>query len=162
HVPDLLERIFSAIDGHPTPAVEIEAQEHGHQRWGTGYDIAEVIRETMLLRDVLLETVEEYAGVDSGLTRAEEREVQRRILAVVDPSGQFSVAGYYDDAMTIRWLLWAEVEGANRQLKSANEEKDRFLAMLSHELRNPLAPIFTAVQLLEFSEAADPRVRRAR
>src|SRR4051794_3469523 len=162
HVPELLERIFGAIAGQPTPTVEIEAEEHGHQRWGTGYDIGEVVRELLLLRDVLLATVEEYAGGDSGLTREEERTVRRRILVVIDRSSQSSVARYHDDALAIRRLLWGELESANRQLKTANEEKDRFLAMLSHELRNPLAPIFTAVQLLEFSEASDPRVRRAR
>ncbi len=32
---------------------------------------------------------------------------------------------------------------------AANQAKDRFLAMLGHELRNPLAPIRTATQLLQ-------------
>src|SRR5439155_116458 len=128
----------------------------------TGYDIAEVVHELLLLRDVLLERAEEFASGQPGLTRAEEREAIRRILAVIDRSGQSSVARFHTDALEIRRLLWGELEAANRQLKLANEEKDRFLAMLSHELRNPLAPILTAVQLLEFSEAADPRLRRAR
>jgi signal transduction histidine kinase/ActR/RegA family two-component response regulator len=34
------------------------------------------------------------------------------------------------------------------QLLEADRRKDRFLAMLSHELRNPLAPILSSVQLL--------------
>ena len=34
-------------------------------------------------------------------------------------------------------------------LADVNRRKDEFLAMLSHELRNPLAPIVNAVQLLE-------------
>ncbi len=33
--------------------------------------------------------------------------------------------------------------------EAANRAKDEFLAMLGHELRNPLAPILTALQLLE-------------
>jgi signal transduction histidine kinase len=162
HVPELLDRTFRALAGHPTPMVETEGQEHGHQRWGTGYDIAEVVRELLLLRDVLLETVEQYASGEPGLTRADEREANRRILWVIDRTSQSSVERFHADALAIRRLLWDELESANRQLKTANEEKDRFLAMLSHELRNPLAPILTAVQLLEFSEAADPRLRRAR
>jgi PAS domain S-box-containing protein len=35
------------------------------------------------------------------------------------------------------------------QLQAADRRKDEFLAMLSHELRNPLAPIRTAVELLD-------------
>jgi signal transduction histidine kinase len=37
---------------------------------------------------------------------------------------------------------------ARRQAEAANRAKDEFLAMLGHELRNPLAPILTALQLM--------------
>ncbi len=35
-----------------------------------------------------------------------------------------------------------------RDAEAANRAKDEFIAMLSHELRNPLAPILTAIELL--------------
>jgi len=37
---------------------------------------------------------------------------------------------------------------ANRETEQANLAKDEFLAMLGHEMRNPLAPILTALQLM--------------
>ena len=37
---------------------------------------------------------------------------------------------------------------ARREAELANRAKDEFLAMLGHELRNPLAPILTALQLM--------------
>lgn len=40
--------------------------------------------------------------------------------------------------------------------------KDEFLAMLGHELRNPLAPIPNALQVLEEYSPADPNLKRAR
>jgi PAS domain S-box-containing protein len=43
----------------------------------------------------------------------------------------------------------AELEAANALLKDADRRKDDFLAVLSHELRNPLAPIRTAAHLLD-------------
>ena len=55
------------------------------------------------------------------------------------------------DAQRVRAALLSELESANRA-------KDEFLAMLGHELRNPLSPIVTA---LRADEAAQRRRRRA-
>jgi signal transduction histidine kinase/ActR/RegA family two-component response regulator len=41
------------------------------------------------------------------------------------------------------------------QLEAASRAKDEFLAMLGHELRNPLAPILTAVQLMRMRDVQE-------
>jgi signal transduction histidine kinase len=63
----------------------------------------------------------------------------------------------------------AELEASTARLLESEEElretdrrKDEFLAMLAHELRNPLAPIRTAVQLMRFKELPDEQRGRAR
>ena len=43
--------------------------------------------------------------------------------------------------------------------EAANRAKDEFLAMLGHELRNPLAPIITAVQLMKLRSPGPSRER---
>jgi signal transduction histidine kinase len=45
-----------------------------------------------------------------------------------------------------------ELEQLNSTLREANRHKDEFLAMLAHELRNPLAPIHNAVQLMRSTQ----------
>lgn len=50
----------------------------------------------------------------------------------------------------------------NRALAEVDRRKDEFLAMLAHELRNPLAPIMNAVQLLGHAEASPAACARAR
>lgn len=45
------------------------------------------------------------------------------------------------------------------QLQIADRHKNEFLAMLAHELRNPLAPIRNGVELLKMSSTVDPEVR---
>ncbi|HLK91198.1 MAG TPA: ATP-binding protein, partial [Polyangia bacterium] len=45
--------------------------------------------------------------------------------------------------------LERERERALNDLREADRRKDEFLAMLSHELRNPLGPILNAVEVLE-------------
>jgi signal transduction histidine kinase/DNA-binding response OmpR family regulator len=50
---------------------------------------------------------------------------------------------------------------AENKLQQSNRRKDEFLAMLSHELRNPLAPIRNAVEVIRRIAPADPRLTRA-
>jgi signal transduction histidine kinase/ActR/RegA family two-component response regulator len=47
-----------------------------------------------------------------------------------------------------RERLAGQISEALRMAEDANRTKDQFLAMLGHELRNPLAPISNAVQLM--------------
>lgn len=50
-----------------------------------------------------------------------------------------------------------DLASARRDAELANRAKDEFIAMLSHELRNPLSPIITALQLMRLRgvEGAD-------
>jgi PAS domain S-box-containing protein len=58
-----------------------------------------------------------------------------------------------------------ELQGLRQAAESANRAKDEFLAMLGHELRNPLSPIVTALQLMKLAGSrgvgAGPRRDRA-
>ncbi|MBT2324911.1 response regulator [Variovorax paradoxus] len=47
---------------------------------------------------------------------------------------------------------------AQEELQQANQRKDEFLAMMSHELRNPLAPIHTATEVIRRVAAPHPKV----
>ena len=51
---------------------------------------------------------------------------------------------------------------AEEKLADLNRRKDEFLAMLGHELRNPLAPILNAVQLLQLQKGENPVQQQAR
>jgi signal transduction histidine kinase len=53
----------------------------------------------------------------------------------------------------------SEREKALDALREADRRKDEFLAMLAHELRNPLAPIRNAVEILRLSEDRAVRER---
>lgn len=56
----------------------------------------------------------------------------------------------------------AEAEQARAQADAANRGKDDFLAMMAHELRNPLSAMSTAVALLEAPKATPQTDLRAR
>jgi signal transduction histidine kinase/CheY-like chemotaxis protein len=65
-----------------------------------------------------------------------------------------SVSGWIASVtdVTARWE-------AEQNLKAASRQKDEFLAMLAHELRNPLAPISNVSELLKHAFGSDPEVR---
>jgi len=54
-----------------------------------------------------------------------------------------------------------ERKGAEEALQRADRRKDEFLAVLAHELRNPLAPMRNAAQYLKLRELADPGIKRS-
>lgn len=56
----------------------------------------------------------------------------------------------------------SERHQAAEALRAADRQKDEFIAMLAHELRNPLAPIRNAVEIMKLLDSADPNIRTAR
>src|SRR5207248_1670170 len=53
----------------------------------------------------------------------------------------------------------AQLYGAIRE---ADRRKDEFIAVLAHELRNPLAPIRNSIQAMKFWRLDDPQIQWAR
>lgn len=69
------------------------------------------------------------------------------------------------DAQAAKELLTEsrdELQRLNAELLEADRRKDEFLAVLAHELRNPLAPIRNAVNYLRLKAAPDPALQNAR
>jgi len=65
----------------------------------------------------------------------------------------------------VRWFGTNTDVTAQRQaeeaLREADRRKDEFIAVLAHELRNPLAPVRTAVEILRRVGIEDTRLHRA-
>jgi signal transduction histidine kinase len=169
HIPLLLEQVAHAVADEATPGVEAEARDHGSQRWDHGFVVEEVIWELSALRLLLLEEVEQYAQAHPELPSALVVEASRRLVAVIDLTARASAAQFVEDAKAQLGAANGQLTVANEQLQVANErlqamnaEKDRFLAMLAHELRNPLTPILNAVHLLKTQAPSDPGLARAR
>jgi PAS domain S-box-containing protein len=84
----------------------------------------------------------------------QHRWVLARALPVRDAEGR--VTRWFGSATDIHVLK--ETEEA---LREAGRRRDEFLAMLSHELRNPLAPITSGLYILEHAAAGGDQARRA-
>jgi signal transduction histidine kinase len=64
------------------------------------------------------------------------------------------------DGISVVVFEVSDLVRARREAETANRTKDEFLAMLGHELRNPLAPMLTALQLMRLR--GDTGVERER
>jgi PAS domain S-box-containing protein len=120
---------------------------------------------------------EDREGVSEALRRAvSERSPYRLEFRVVRPDGEirwlYTAARVVLDAagrpvrilgatqdVSERKQLEAELRETVAALQEADRRKDEFLAMLGHELRNPLAAIANASHSLAQMPPADPRAR---
>ncbi len=65
-----------------------------------------------------------------------------------------------EEALEARRGAEAKLQALNAELSAADRRKDEFLATLSHELRNPLAPLRTGLDILKLKLAREPATER--
>ncbi len=88
----------------------------------------------------------------------EWRWMEGRGKALYDGDGRPSVSYGLGIDVTERKAADDERQRLNSELAAALRRKDEFLATLAHELRNPLAPIVTALEVFRVKAPADPQV----
>jgi PAS domain S-box-containing protein len=77
-----------------------------------------------------------------------------RALPVRNSAGQ--ITRWYGTCTDVH-----DLRTAQERLREADRRKDEFLATLAHELRNPLAPIRSAIELLQLQTPNEPRLAHA-
>jgi DNA-binding response OmpR family regulator/two-component sensor histidine kinase len=89
----------------------------------------------------------------------ENRHIRERLLRQEHEAAEARAARAL--AATREELL-ADVERKNRELREADKRKNEFLGVLSHELRNPLAPIRNAIEILKLAPEGSEAAGRAK
>jgi signal transduction histidine kinase/CheY-like chemotaxis protein len=170
HLCELLSKLAEALQASSDDQTNqhcLPALIHGEQRWETGWSLPEVVRDFQILRLVVLDFLED--ALDRPLRG---REVQAIGLAL-DEAITASIVSYInqrDDALREADTERADAEKEIQKrlaeqaaaLQEADRRKNEFLAMLSHELRNPLAPIRNAAHILGLKESADAELQWVR
>jgi PAS domain S-box-containing protein len=81
-------------------------------------------------------------------------------ITVTATEGRPIFTAYVRD-ITARKRLEAELRQRAEELVRSDRAKDEFLAMLAHELRNPIGAISNAIQFMERVSPPEPRLARA-
>jgi PAS domain S-box-containing protein len=88
--------------------------------------------------------------------------LEERGRAVTDEAGRTVRLVGVTQNITERKRAEEALRDANERLVEADRRKDEFLGMLSHELRNPLAPIRNSLYILDHAEPTGHQARRAK
>ena len=94
-------------------------------------------------------TKEMLVKLDSGDGRLEDRWYDAIFQPTLDTAGRVTGVLACGFEITESVVARTALEQARADAETASRAKDEFLAMLGHELRNPLAPILTALQLMQ-------------
>jgi PAS domain S-box-containing protein len=86
----------------------------------------------------------------------------RGIVFAVNVVAMGDEVNLYAQDVTARKAAENGLRDANERLRELDRRKDEFLAMLSHELRNPLAPIRNAIAILEHASPGGEQAARAK
>lgn len=119
-----------------------------HRVWPKDFagEVVSMFRHTLETGEPHIEAERANVRIDRNVAEYYEWRLDRIVL----PEGRFGVVCYFRDISHQVWVREA--------LRSADRRKDEFLAMLAHELRNPLAPIRNAAQILHHVSGSNPAV----
>jgi signal transduction histidine kinase len=128
----------------------------------SGFELAQLIKGTKKFRQIPIVFLTAYmvgdqdilAGYGAGavdyLTKPVNPQVLRHKIAVfAELFRKTRALAELNESLEARvQQRTAELESSEAALRYANQEKDAFLATLAHELRNPLAPLRTGLDIL--------------
>jgi len=149
HLPALANKIIASLESDVPQDLDQDAAQHGRQRRALGYSVVPLLRELQIFRRVLIGMIREIVGTE---VSAEEIEHGRDLVTdIIDRSMNVSI---------LQYTLAAEEERnvAQGEARELHGQRDRFLATLSHELRNQVSPILLGAQLLKDLKPSDARM----
>ena len=120
--------------------------------WDKDYadEIVRVFRRTLETGEPYVMPERAERRVDRAVTEYYEWRVDRIPL----PDGRDGVVCYFRD-ISAQVHARKALERSEAALHEADRRKDEFIATLSHELRNPLAPLANALEILRLTRGAD-------
>ena len=147
-LPEMLEVMATLLADRPDPATAARdlayLTVHGKRRANQAtYSLGELILEVHILQDIVLEALEPEHPLDI----RDRRVVIQYVNTIVRvAAGEF-----------VR--VQQDLQAYSARLTQTDHSKDEFLAMLGHELRNPLGAISTALFVLQ-KGPADPAAHK--
>lgn len=147
-LPHVLESVASLLtDAFSDGDREIRQQalEHGYVRADQGYDLAEIVREYRVLRNVLLMALE--PELETGTVPEVIRTI-RLIDSVLDDTVLVTIESYMEHRFSLLKQMHAQLLLTNQELVRLTQNQKDNVSHLAHELKNPLNAIISFSTIL--------------
>jgi signal transduction histidine kinase len=168
---DDADRALRMLLEHDVAAIVLDIKMPGV----SGFELAQLIKGTKRFREIpilfltayMVDDQDVLAGYGAGavdyLTKPVKPQILRHKIAVfADLFRKTRALADLNRTLEARVQeRTAELARSEAALRAASDQKDAFLATLAHELRNPLAPLRTGIDLLLQAPADNPVVARA-
>ena len=147
-LPDVLESVATLL----TNAFNDEAQEvrenaleHGYVRADQGFDLAEIVREYRILRNVLILALEPELATGKV---PEVIEAIRKIDSVLDDTVLITLESYMEHRFSLLKQMHGQLLLTNQELIRLIQNQKDNVSHLAHELKNPLNAIISFSSIL--------------
>jgi len=143
HLPNLFDELTDYLRGDGgEPHAEHYARVHGRYRWQQHFRLDEVLREVLLIRDLIIAELESYFSQHEPSATAVLLEASRRVARFADEVLLHSASQYAEQQQAQieedRWLVTEQHQVAQTEMRTIDAARLRLLRTISHELRNML------------------------
>ena len=149
HIPAITEAMIAVLRGEDSSRISESCRRHGHQRRIDGYSVLDVLWELTIFRRVFLGVLRDASKDVEESVKVEGR---KTILDLLDLCARCSVEQHVLETEKER-------DEAATKAKDLEVQRERFLGMLSHELRNQIQPILFGLKRLHDANPTEPQLR---
>ena len=147
-LPEVLKSVATLLtDAYSDEAQEIreDALEHGHTRANQGFDLAEIVREYRILRNVIIMALE--PELTTG-TVPQAIEAIRKIDSILDDTVLITLESYMEHRFSLLKQMHGQLLLTNQELIRLIQNQKDNVSHLAHELKNPLNAIINFSSIL--------------
>ncbi len=148
----LLDSLCAALESEQLDPTRPPAEDAATKPASVAPDLADAsaahVSDRLMQRFTLNQMAAEYRGLRTSVTRRWLGNLETVGPAELDELSEFHRAVDLSLAVAVDWYD-RRLRRAQEELQATDRAKDEFLATLGHELRNPLAPLRTGLDLLE-------------
>jgi signal transduction histidine kinase/CheY-like chemotaxis protein len=164
HLPELLNELADWLQSAEAPGtsrMRAAAARHAAQRLDHSFQLTQLVHEYRLLRETLLHLL---IGAEAAAQMGSNGGMAERVveLARLNSGLDFAITDAVESFVEERERRLAEVRDEATMLRELDRRKSEFLAVLSHELRNPLTPIRNSLFLLDQAAPDSEQAARAK